>query len=158
MTTQDQIGYVGVWPRFASTAVDTVVLVVVGWLLAAVTGGTSAAGFELTGGPFFLYLLVSFAYFIVLEATMGATFGKLALGQRVVMEDRSPLNWKASIIRNILRIIDGLPLFYLTGAILVWTSDRRQRLGDRVAGTVVMSRASLEEGTGYRPPREAAQP
>ncbi|MBW3666547.1 MAG: RDD family protein, partial [Actinobacteria bacterium] len=135
--------YVGVWARLVATVIDTVVLGAMGWLLAAFTGGTTASGFELSGGPFFLYVLVSFAYFIVLEATVGATFGKLALGQRVVMEDGSPVDWRASTIRNVLRVVDVLPLFYLVGAILVWNSDRRQRLGDRVAGTVVVRRASV---------------
>ncbi|MBW3666803.1 MAG: RDD family protein, partial [Actinobacteria bacterium] len=65
-------------------------------------------------------------------------------GQRVVMEDGSPVDWRASTIRNVLRVVDVLPLFYLVGAILVWNSDRRQRLGDRVAGTVVVRRASVE--------------
>jgi uncharacterized RDD family membrane protein YckC len=41
----------------------------------------------------------------------------------------------------VLRIVDALPVAYLVGAIFVWTSDKRQRLGDRVAHTVVVPRA-----------------
>ncbi len=42
-------------------------------------------------------------------------------------------------MRNVLRIIDGLPLFYLASAILIWTSEKKQRLGDRVADTIVVT-------------------
>jgi len=74
-----------------------------------------------------------------LEATQGATLGKRILGLRVVKIDGSPIGWSESIIRNLLRIIDGL-FAYLVGAILIWTSPQRQRLGDRVAKTVVVRR------------------
>jgi len=83
--------------------------------------------------------LLTLAYFIVLEATQGATLGKMALGLRVVKTDGSPITWTDSLIRNLLRIIDGL-FFYLVGAIFVWTSPLKQRLGDRAAHTVVIKR------------------
>jgi uncharacterized RDD family membrane protein YckC len=51
--------------------------------------------------------------------------------------DGSPISWSESVIRNLLRIIDGL-FGYLVGAILIWTSPLKQRLGDRVANTVVI--------------------
>jgi uncharacterized RDD family membrane protein YckC len=64
----------------------------------------------------------------------------MLLGIRVATVDGSRISWGASIIRNILRIIDALPFFYLLGAILIWTSPQKQRLGDRVAKTVVVRR------------------
>jgi uncharacterized RDD family membrane protein YckC len=51
---------------------------------------------------------------------------------------------QAALIRNILRIVDGL-FVYLVGAILVWKSDKRQRLGDRVAHTVVVRASSVQQ-------------
>lgn len=45
----------------------------------------------------------------------------------------------AAIIRTLLRIIDGIAV-YLVGAIFVWTSPRKQRLGDRVAKTLVIKK------------------
>lgn len=72
-----------------------------------------------------------------METMYGGTVGKLALGLKVVKEDGSPLDWQASIVRTLLRIIDGL-FFYLIGAILVWTSPTNQRLGDKVAKTLVV--------------------
>ena len=44
---------------------------------------------------------------------------------------------KQAFTRNILRVIDGL-LIYLIGAILIWKSDKKQRLGDSIAKTVVV--------------------
>ena len=83
--------------------------------------------------------LLAILYYIVMEATQGATLGKMALGLRVVKTNGSPISWSESIIRNLLRIIDGL-FFYLVGAILIWNSPLRQRLGDRAANTVVVRR------------------
>jgi uncharacterized RDD family membrane protein YckC len=70
---------------------------------------------------------------------LGGTLGKLALGMRVVMEDGSPVTLTASLIRNLLRIIDGL-FAYLLGAIFIWTSPAKQRLGDRLAKTFVVKK------------------
>ena len=67
------------------------------------------------------------------------SLGKMALGLRVIRTDGAPISWTESIIRNLLRIIDGL-FVYLVGAILIWTSPLKQRLGDRVAKTVVVRR------------------
>lgn len=81
----------------------------------------------------------SLSYYIVLETVNGATPGKRLIGLKVTRSDgNAPLDWSASIVRNVLRIIDGLPLFYLAGAILIWTSEKKQRLGDRVADTIVV--------------------
>jgi uncharacterized RDD family membrane protein YckC len=71
---------------------------------------------------------------------MGGTLGKMALGMKVVKEDGAKLDWGASLIRNILRIVDGF-FFYLVGAIVVWTSKKRQRLGDMVAHTLVVRKS-----------------
>ncbi len=72
-----------------------------------------------------------------MEATQGATLGKMALGLRVVRVDGAPISWSESVIRNLLRIVDCL-VFYILGAILIWTSPLKQRLGDKVAHTVVV--------------------
>jgi uncharacterized RDD family membrane protein YckC len=49
----------------------------------------------------------------------------------------APISYGDAAIRTILRIIDGI-FDYLVGAILIWTSDKKQRLGDRLAHTVVI--------------------
>jgi uncharacterized RDD family membrane protein YckC len=128
---------VGVGLRAAAGIVDTVLLGAVGYLIASVSGGITSDGFELKGGPFFLWLIMAIAYYIVMEAVIGATIGKLLVGLRVVaLETGEPIDWQASTVRNVLRLIDGL-VFYLVGMIVIWLSDKQQRLGDRLAGTVV---------------------
>lgn len=134
---------VGVGLRAVAIIIDMLILLVAGYVIAVFTGGTTASGFNLTGGPAFLWFLVVFAYYIVMEVQQGGTIGKLMIGLRVVKEDGGPLDWQASLIRNVLRIVDGL-FFYLVGAILVWTSDRNQRLGDRLANTVVVKKQSAD--------------
>lgn len=130
---------VSVGLRFVAIIVDSIILFIVAYLIAIVTGGTTAGGFELQGGPFFLFSLLAFLYYWLLEAFIGGTPGKLVLGLRVQMTDGSPCTVSASLIRNLLRIVDGL-FVYLVAAILVWTSPNRQRLGDRLAGTVVVKK------------------
>lgn len=129
---QPQLGYVSVGPRFLAVLIDALII-------GAVTGFLSFP-FRYAPGAWGGFVgLISILYYIVLEAIQGATLGKMALGLRVVKVDGSPISWQESIIRNLLRIIDGL-FFYLVGAILVWNSPLRQRLGDRAAGTVVVRR------------------
>jgi uncharacterized RDD family membrane protein YckC len=133
------MNYTKVGLRAVAMIIDMIILLVIGYVIALFTGGTTEAGFELTGLPALLWFIVCFGYYVVLEATLGATIGKLPLGLRVVQVDSgSAISWQASLIRNVLRIVDFLPLFYLVGAILVWTSDKGQRLGDRVAKTAVI--------------------
>lgn len=132
--------YVGLGLRFVALIIDGIIFGMLGYLIGAVTGGTSGAGFELEGGPAFLYYLLSFLYYILMEAFMGGTVGKLALGMRVELEDGSPVTIGASIIRNLLRFVDFLPFAYILGMIMISTSPLKQRLGDRVAKTVVIKK------------------
>lgn len=135
--------YVGVGRRTVAFLIDAVILFVLAYIIALIVGGASSTGFELQGGPAFLTFILWFAYFVVLEATMGATLGKRAVGIRVVRADGCPITWSESLIRNALRIIDGI-LLYLVAAILVWQSPERQRLGDRIAHTYVVRAPASE--------------
>ena len=67
----------------------------------------------------------------------GRTPGKRALGLRVVRTDGAPVGIVESLARNVLRAVE-LPLGYAPGVLLVALSPRRQRLGDLVAGTLVV--------------------
>ena len=129
---QAEMQYVGVGPRFLALLIDAIIIGVVGGILGVIFRNSPGLSGGVTG-------LLALAYFIVLEATQGATLGKMALGLRVTRTDGAPISWTESIIRNLLRIIDGL-FVYLVGAILIWTSPLKQRLGDRVAKTVVVRR------------------
>ena len=95
------------------------------------------------GIPFYSYLILFVSYHGVMEGLFGATVGKLFLGLRVVKIDRRPSGWTRVFIRSIFRVIDGLPIFYLLGIIVVMVTPKSQRLGDLVAGTVVVAKADL---------------
>jgi uncharacterized RDD family membrane protein YckC len=134
--------YVGVGMRAVATIVDLVVLFIIGYVIALATGQTTPGGFSLEGMPALLWFALSIAYYVMLEAQLGGTLGKLLLGLRVVKTDGSAVDSRAALIRTVLRIVDGL-FFYLIAAILVWRSSRRQRLGDRVADTTVVRKSAL---------------
>lgn len=91
-------------------------------------------------GSLFLGLL-TFAYFIGMEAyNNGQTVGKIAMKIKVVDLDGSAITPQQSIIRNLLRIVDGLPLFYIVGIIIASNSQLKQRFGDKIAKTVVIKK------------------
>lgn len=132
---------VGVGRRAVAIIIDSILLMILGWALALVMGQTSGAGFNLEGGPALLWFLIAMAYYVVMEATSGGTIGKKVMGLKVVKVGGGPISWGDAIIRNLLRIVDGL-FFYLVGAIVVWVSKSRQRLGDMAAKTLVVRSAS----------------
>ena len=129
--------------RGVEAFIDLVVCYTLLYFVAAITGSTIAGGgFYLRNAPLLAGVGLCFAYYVVLEAVCGATLGKLATNPRVVREsDGGRIDWSASVIRNLLRLIDGLVL-YVVGFIAICVSPKRQRIGDRVAGTIVVRRAA----------------
>jgi len=121
--------------RFAAILIDSIIFVIIYDIINVIPGSHQLALTDGIGG------IIYFLYFIILEATTGATLGKMALGLRVVKLDGTPIRWPDSLIRNILRIIDFLPIAYLVGAILVWSTSRNQRLGDLAARTLVVKKS-----------------
>jgi uncharacterized RDD family membrane protein YckC len=103
--------------------------------------GTSY-NFNVGSGGTLLLLLLLLGYPTVLEALLGATVGKFALGLRVVRPDGSPIGWGQSLGRNLLRIVDGL-FVYLVGAIVVWATESNQRIGDLAAHTFVVTKGTV---------------
>ena len=86
-----------------------------------------------------ILFLVFWAYPIVLEAMWnGQTPGKRALSLRVVSADGAPVGWLAAITRNLLRTVDMLPVAYATGLVASLADPYGRRLGDMVAGTLVV--------------------
>jgi uncharacterized RDD family membrane protein YckC len=75
------------------------------------------------------------------EWRWGRTPGKGLLLIRVVPERGRRLTWNQAAIRNLGRLVDFLPFFYLVGVLLITESPRRQRAGDRWAHTVVIGPA-----------------
>jgi len=85
------------------------------------------------------WFMINWWYPVLFEVLAhGATPGKRAAKIKVLMQDGTPINWSASIVRNLIRQIDFLPIFYTTGLIAMFCNGRFQRLGDLAAGTIVI--------------------
>ena len=127
----------GVGSRFASALIDVAiqaVLIIAVSLVAAAVG----SGFGLAIGSIAAFLIV-FGYDVLFEVlASGRTPGKRANGLRVVRSGGQPIELVASVIRNMLRIVDFLPTAYLVGIVSILATKRNQRLGDLVAGTLVV--------------------
>lgn len=74
----------------------------------------------------------------------GRTLGKRALGIRVRREDGRPLTVLDSALRNLLRFVDFLPVLYAVGVLTMLLDPRQRRLGDLVAGTVLVRDRKLD--------------
>lgn len=141
--------------RFLSTLIDlliagTVAIVVI--LCAGIIGGEIAA--TIAGAASFLILYVG--YHVIFEvAGGGRTIGRRAAGLRVVMDSGAPVGLRASLIRNIIRILEGIALMYVPAIIAILSTKNNQRLGDLAAGTLVVREL---KAPAYEPPRAPIPP
>jgi uncharacterized RDD family membrane protein YckC len=130
---------VGPIPRSFAFLIDKVIQAIA---ISAMSIAAIPLGMGGIGGGFFLIFLfaVEWLYPVLFELLMrGQTPGKKVLGIAVVNDDLSPVTLGTSLVRNLLRTVDFLPLLYL-GAVITMLSNRRfQRLGDLAAGTLVIS-------------------
>jgi uncharacterized RDD family membrane protein YckC len=127
----------GLGSRFIASVFDFAVrllpLIAVWIVLDPAESATGYALFALAdfGMQFFYYVL-----FEVLGG--GRTPGKRWTGLRVVRTGGRPVTFVRSMLRNVLRIVDWLPAFYLVGMLSVFITNQNQRLGDLAAGTLVV--------------------
>lgn len=136
MITSQTITVVSVWPRLKAQVVDTLILALATTAVTLILEGNSMVDvgrrtFWVTG------VVLAFAYFTLFEWRSGATPGKKALDIEVRSEAGGRPSLGQAVVRTVFRVIDGLG-FYLIGAVAVWSTTERQRLGDRVAGTIVV--------------------
>ena len=93
----------------------------------------------LVGAAVVISFLIFWGYFIALETALsGQTLGKRVMKIRAVGRDGRPLSFYAAAIRNLLRLVDFLPIGYLVGMIVTMIDGQERRLGDLAAGTVVV--------------------
>jgi uncharacterized RDD family membrane protein YckC len=116
--------------RVAAGLIDLVVLFLFGFLLGTLAGNWTAG----TDG---IVIGWSLYYYFALESMTGQTVGKRAMGLKVVRADGTPADMRDIAIRTVLRLVDGLGLYLVGLAAMLATGERRQRLGDLAAGTVV---------------------
>lgn len=139
----------GLGSRAAAFILDTILLVIINILIViALIFGLNASIFEyvetdipsyMFAGVLILMFLLNWGYYVVFEYfTGGRTLGKKMVGIRVIQENGHSITLLASIIRNFLRIIDILPANYLVGMLMIFFHSKHKRLGDLVAGTIVV--------------------
>ena len=112
-------------------------------------------GTALVVGLFALVILVvTSGYFVFWEILWsGQTPGKRLVGVRVIRENGYPLRPVDAVVRNLLRIVDWLPLFYGVGVMVMLLNGRARRLGDFASGTIaVRERAPLMPTAVVREP------
>jgi uncharacterized RDD family membrane protein YckC len=129
----------GIGSRTIATLVDSLiqfaVFLAIAWIASAADIGDTAAGVV----SLVAFFVVVWGYFIALEGLWsGRTPGKAAAKIRVVRADGRPVTWSQVTVRNLVRIIDFLPVYYLVGGLFVVLTRRSQRVGDLAAGTVVV--------------------
>lgn len=142
----------GLGIRGVAMAIDSVIwfglLFVAVYAVAAITGqietvanGTNA---DLKGGPaaaaLALWFGLGISYHTLCEWRFGRTIGKTLVRIRVESEDGMPLSLRASLVRNLVRLVDWLPFGYGVGILTLIVSSQPRRLGDRLGGTVVVRR------------------
>lgn len=88
-----------------------------------------------------LAFLLEWLYPVLFEVLWhGATPGKKLSNLVVLHDDGTPVGWAASFSRNTLRVVDFLPFGYACGLLTMWLNGESKRLGDLLAGTVVVYR------------------
>jgi uncharacterized RDD family membrane protein YckC len=147
--------YAGLWPRFLALLLDLVLLSAVFFPVTRIVKGTwlmTAADHRWSRGLFIsdplclVFLAAMFFYFVFLEGLAGGTVGKWLVHLRVVGVQGPGVGLQRALLRNLLRIVDGLPTLGILGAVLIAMSNERARFGDRVAQTRVIRARRGERG------------
>ena len=160
----------GIGSRFLAILIDSLIqtgiAIVLGLIFATLTfglgfgasGGSPTAGVWIGAILIFGFFLLMYGYFILFEAIWnGQTPGKRLTHIRVIKDTGQPINAIGAVGRNLLRIIDQLPVGYGVGVLCAWISPHSKRLGDYVAGTVVVHEKSVEHvPSHWTEPQQAA--
>jgi uncharacterized RDD family membrane protein YckC len=156
----------GVGSRFVAAFVDALIRLALFLALALATGlgrdlfggfGSEISAMSIVVLSISGFLLM-FGYDIFFEVlSSGRTPGKRWSGLRVVRVGGRPVGFVASAVRNIVRIVDFLPIFYGVGMVAVAVNRNNQRLGDMAAGTLVVREVRAEERRPAPPESPAAR-
>ncbi|ELY63356.1 RDD domain containing protein [Natrinema versiforme JCM 10478] len=124
-----------IWHRVGAFFIDSILMGVI-WVPVIVAGAALGdVGFLVLA---FVGIVATLSYGFLVEGLYGYTPGKYRLGLVVVKPDGSNCTIGASIVRNVLWIVDALPTFNLIAMVVILLIDDNQRVGDLVADTVVV--------------------
>ena len=126
----------GAVPRSMAWVLDLIIRLAVLWVMTMTLAVLGDAGIGLMLIAMFL---IFWGYPIAFEVLNdGQTLGKRVLGLRVINDNGTPVTWVPSIVRNLLRTVDALPVFYGFGLACTLIDPSMRRIGDLLAGTVVV--------------------
>jgi uncharacterized RDD family membrane protein YckC len=137
----------GLGSRCAAATVDTLLIAVLqaglGAAVLALATTTSAFAEGLSNLVLALWALLGFlllwGYYLLFELIWsGQSPGKRLVGLRVIREGGRPIDFSASALRNLVRVVDFLPFGYGLGVLTAFADRRARRLGDFAAGTLVV--------------------
>lgn len=150
----------GIGSRFLAVTLDLLLQIVillalvlgVAWMGAHsgskpvhLTGVAELAYNVVIGILIFIVFMIFFGYFILFEALWnGQTPGKKALGIRVVRDGGYPIDFSASLVRNLIRVGEMMFGYYAISAVAAVFSPENKRLGDMAAGTIVVREARMD--------------
>ncbi len=149
-----QYDIAGIGSRGTAAIVDTLIqAIALVAIFVALSAATAVLGLSLTlsrGGTALFIGLMALAIFIVTSGYFmlweivwsGQTPGKRLVGVRVIRENGYPIRPIDAVIRNLVRIVDWLPLFYGVGMLSMLLNQRSRRLGDFASGTIVVRERS----------------
>lgn len=130
----------GIGARFLAWLFDAGFIIIIG-LIGACAGGVYTMADPGVGGALArLWMFgLMFGYFLFFEWLWhGQTPGKRLLGIRVIQTDGASITFFQSVGRNVIRLIDSLPIFYGIGFTTMASNTKSRRLGDLAAGTLVV--------------------
>jgi uncharacterized RDD family membrane protein YckC len=144
----------GIGSRSLALAIDSALQAGAVITVAIVAGLLAYAGFFPDVGKQWTYallivsaFLIEFGYFAFFEAVWsGQTPGKRWTHLRVLKDSGRPISAQDAILRNLLRIVDSLPSLYAIGIVTSLISSQNKRLGDYLAGTVVVHEKPMQSG------------
>jgi uncharacterized RDD family membrane protein YckC len=163
----------GIGSRFIAAVIDTLLIVllqVLGTIAFTLLATLFVPGNDVADDIFsfsswivaaagIIMFVFFWGYYILFEGFWnGQTPGKRLVKLRVIRSDGSPLSFSEAVIRNLVRLIDFMPLYYGVGVIVMFLNDRSRRLGDIAAGTLVvhergaLTLASLEQSSTLAAP------
>jgi len=148
--------------RAAAWALDAVVqlvILVVCGTIVAILGGLGLDGVG-SGGLLLVLFMLQWFYGAFFETVLaGRTPGKLALKLRVVTESGAPASLRAYVLRNLLKGADFLPVGYGIGVGVMLLDPSLRRIGDMVAGTIVVDEnaGNMLNGVAIQPPVSEAE-
>lgn len=154
----------GIGSRFMAALVDTLLIALLQALLSG--AGLLLGQFELDSDALSSWVVAVFGllafvffwgYYIFFEILWnGQTPGKRWVKLRVIRLDGTPVGVAEVVVRNLVRLIDFMPLVYAVGVTTMFVTDKSRRLGDLAAGTVVVHERPAADLLAGRASRQSA--